>query len=142
MTLKSRWLPDFLPVGLWMGLIFTLSAQPTLVQIDQPLMAILFFKTAHVVVYAILAGLWWRVLTKQRSATWPILLAAFSLTVGYGITDEIHQLYVPGRHGRFADVLFDASGALAMILLIRLYAIRVTGEKHASRITRIQTTNL
>jgi VanZ family protein len=47
---------------------------------------------------------------------------AFVLTTLYGITDEIHQLYVPGRHGQPADVLFDAAGALAMILLIRRIA--------------------
>ena len=44
---------------------------------------------------------------------------ALGLTILYGISDEIHQLFVLGRVGQIADVLFDTSGALAMILLLR-----------------------
>jgi VanZ family protein len=44
---------------------------------------------------------------------------ALVLTTLYGVSDEFHQSFVSGRHGRLADVFFDAGGALAMILLIR-----------------------
>lgn len=42
----------------------------------------------------------------------------------YAISDEIHQLYVPGRHGSPIDVLIDTIGALtgcAIICLITLW---------------------
>jgi len=116
----ARWILDYLPLLFWMGLIFFLSAQSQLVKFERPLSAILFFKTAHVVTYAILAFLWWRALSAKRAITWRVLLSAWLLTTLYGLTDEIHQSYVPGRTARFADVLFDASGALAMILMIRI----------------------
>ena len=69
--------------------------------------------------YGILAWLWWRYLTPISQLKWSVLLIAFALTTLYGMTDEIHQAFVPGRHSRVGDVLFDAAGALAMILLIR-----------------------
>jgi VanZ family protein len=114
-----RWLRDIAPLILWMALIFILSSRSTLVEIESGTGEKLFNKSAHVIVYGILAWLWWRALTAQRQITWPILFTALTLTVLYGISDEFHQSFVPGRHGRVSDVLFDASGALAMILLIR-----------------------
>lgn len=35
----------------------------------------------------------------------------------YASSDEIHQLFVPGRAGQVRDVLIDTSGAVAGILL-------------------------
>jgi VanZ family protein len=104
---------------LWMALIFVFSAQPTLIDIENEANEKIFYKTGHVLGYAALAWLWWRALAPQRQVGWSILLTAFGLAALYGISDEIHQLFVPGRHGRLADVFFDAAGAWAMILLIR-----------------------
>lgn len=46
--------------------------------------------------------------------------ASFALTFGYACTDEFHQLFVPGRAGRFTDVLIDSSGALVLSLIVVL----------------------
>jgi VanZ family protein len=114
-----RWLRDFVPLLAWLSLIFILSAQPVLVEIDDEVSEKFFYKLAHVGAYAVLAWLWWRALAPQRQGSWPLLLAAAGLATLYGVSDEVHQLFVPGRHGRVADVLFDASGAILMILLLR-----------------------
>ena len=114
-----RWLRDFAPLILCMGLIFWLSSRSILVTIDDPANEKLFFKSSHVIAYAALAWLWWRTLSARRLINWPILAMTLTFTILYGISDEIHQLFVPGRHGRVADVLFDASGALLMVLLLR-----------------------
>jgi VanZ family protein len=114
-----RWLRDIAPLILWLALIFVLSSRSTLVEFGSDAEDKLFNKTAHVVVYAVLAWLWWRALSPSRQIAWPLLGAAFVLTVLYGISDEIHQSFVPGRHARVADVLFDSAGGLAMILLLR-----------------------
>ena len=44
----------------------------------------------------------------------------------YAISDEVHQLFVPGRSGQATDVLIDFSGSLAAILILSsvLYLIR------------------
>lgn len=96
-----------------------LSAQPGLLEIENEASEKIFYKSGHIIAYAVLAWLWWRALAPRRQITWSILSIAFSLTVLYGISDEIHQLFVPNRFGRVADVLFDASGALLTILLLR-----------------------
>ncbi len=114
-----RWFYDILPLILYMGLIFWLSSQSVLVEVEDPASEKLFYKSAHVIAYAGMAWLWWRALSRERARNWPLLLTAFALATLYGISDEIHQLFVPGRHGRVTDVLFDAAGALLMILLIR-----------------------
>ena len=38
----------------------------------------------------------------------PWLIAAL-----YAASDEIHQLFVPGRSGQLSDVILDSAGALA-----------------------------
>lgn len=119
--LLPRWLRDSVPLLLWMLLIFVLSSQSRLIKIEDAADEKMFYKASHFIFYAVLAWLWWRVLAPQRQLTWSILLLAFVLTTLYGISDEIHQLYVPGRHGQPADVFFDAAGAWAMILLIRRF---------------------
>lgn len=114
-----RWLRDVVPLLLWLALIFTLSAQPTLLEIEDETGEKFFYKISHIMAYAALAWLWWRALAPQRQTSWPVLLVTLTLSVLYAISDEFHQSFVPGRGPRLYDVLFDASGALAMILLIR-----------------------
>jgi len=114
-----RWLRDFVPLVLWMALIFALSNQSRLVDIQDDTGEKFFYKIAHFIAYAALAWLWWRALAPQRQTSWPVLVTALVLTVLYAISDEVHQWFVPGRHAALYDVLFDAGGVLAMILLIR-----------------------
>ena len=44
-----------------------------------------------------------------RGRKW--LTAGFFLVFFYACTDEIHQLFVPGRSGQFTDVMIDCIGA-------------------------------
>lgn len=50
-----------------------------------------------------------------------ILLVIF-ISIVYGISDEIHQLFVPGRYFSIQDILFDSTGILfaSIIYLISL----------------------
>lgn len=52
-----------------------------------------------------LAGARWNKVT-FRNVFWAIVLA-----VGYGLTDEWHQSFVPGRTPEFRDLLADAVGS-------------------------------
>ena len=47
-------------------------------------------------------------------------IASFAMTFGYACKDEFHQLFVPGRAGRFTDVLIDSSGALVLSIVVVL----------------------
>lgn len=45
---------------------------------------------------------------------------AFLVCVVYAISDEIHQLFVPGRAGQLRDVMIDSSGSFVGIALVLL----------------------
>jgi VanZ family protein len=70
-------------------------------------------KTVHAAVYAVFALLLLRALAKGRldGITWPRILTAVALTTLYGISDELHQRFVPGRSSDVLDVAADAVGA-------------------------------
>lgn len=42
------------------------------------------------------------------------------VAVAYAVTDEVHQLFVPGRSGRITDVLIDGAGAVVGGIVVRL----------------------
>jgi VanZ family protein len=104
------WLP---PVVL-MGVIFALSAQPSL---DSGLGVIdhIGRKLIHFGEYALLCFLWWRALASVTSPRRAALLA-FLITSGYAATDEFHQTFVEGRHGNALDWVIDSVGAAVVAL--------------------------
>lgn len=46
---------------------------------------------------------------------------AFLICVIYAISDEIHQLFVPGRSGQVRDVLIDSAGSLLGIIIVMAF---------------------
>ena len=70
--------------------------------------------------------------TERKQITISILLG-----IWYAITDEVHQLMVPGRHGAIFDVYLDtlgfATGVLAMLLLIKLVKIYKHNKKEKNK---------
>ena len=49
----------------------------------------------------------------------------------YAISDEIHQIFVPGRAGRWYDVLIDTTGAyLGYIMCILFKKIKLRNLKY------------
>jgi VanZ family protein len=103
-----------LPPFVLMGVIFAMSAQPSLDSglgvVDQ-----IGRKLIHFGEYALLCFLWWRALASVTSPRRAALLA-FVLASGYAITDEFHQTFVEGRHGNALDWLIDSAGAAVVAL--------------------------
>lgn len=75
-------------------------------------------KGAHVTEYIVLylSVAWAMYLSKLRGYRWT--LTAMAVTFLYACTDEFHQRFVPGRAGRFTDVMIDCSGALILCILL------------------------
>ncbi len=103
----------WLPVVLWAGLIFTLSAVPSL---DTGLGTwdLAVRKLAHLAEYAVLGGLLQRALGREPLA---LLLGS-----AYAASDEIHQTFVAGRQGSPLDWLLDTAGVAAGVLLYARWA--------------------
>lgn len=77
-------------------------------------------KTAHFTEYAVLGALFYLNIMQHPKPNQPhkkILLPIF-FSFLYACTDEIHQIFVPGRSAQFRDVLIDTLGASFGCLLI------------------------
>lgn len=72
---------------------------------------------AHVLAYAALALAWWVALTTRKRtlrASWVV-----GLSLMYGVADEWHQSFVPGRTCSWVDVASDGLGATLMVQYLR-----------------------
>lgn len=67
-------------------------------------------KAAHMGEYAILAMLWF-LFFKHAHSRRPLCYAML-IVIGYAVSDEFHQLFVPGRSGQLSDVGVDMFGGV------------------------------
>ncbi len=108
-----------------MALIFYMSSRPApevipdIWNID---------KIIHFIEYGILGILWFRALNHSRQKMREIAVAAFFITFIYGVSDEIHQYFVPKRSSSIYDVVADGLGAWVGVWSY----IRIRGGKYAS----------
>ena len=81
------------------------------------------FRTlAHGLEYCGLGALLFHAFLQTTGKSKPFI--CFAVAVSYAITDEIHQLFVPGRAFQFTDIAVDATGAAAGIAVcVGLYII-------------------
>ncbi|MFP4345384.1 MAG: VanZ family protein [Anaerolineales bacterium] len=105
------------PAIAWMGMLFYLSSQPSLPQLEDPWWNTLFRKGGHFGVYALLAWLDLRALAADRQPGRRTYALAWVLAVLYAVIDELHQGLTPGRHPTLKDVVIDAAGATAGLFL-------------------------
>ena len=101
----------WLPVIVWCGLIFVQSAYPTPGKLPSwPH----FDKVLHLCGYALLGGLVCRALEtigSMRERRMRRFLVGLVFAALYGLTDEWHQSFVPGRSATVGDALADLVGA-------------------------------
>jgi len=108
------------PVLLVMGLIFFFSSLP---DPGGPPGGI-SDKTAHVLIYAALGASLVRALAGGRipAMTLTRILLAAALGTLYGVSDEIHQHFVPPRTPDILDVVADSIGAFVGAIVMTLVA--------------------
>lgn len=108
------------PVAVYMAAIFYVSSlqnpptPPGVIDVD--LHALAYFGLMVLVLRALSRGRW-------AGVTLATILAAWLITVAYGMTDEWHQMYVPTRHAEWRDVQADAIGALAAGIAAKAWSI-------------------
>lgn len=116
----------WLPVLIHMGIIYYFSSQPagspTLEGFPVPA------ALGHFVGYFILGGLLYRAFAGGVDR-WYGYAAMMAVTVAvlYGIFDEIHQSFVPGRDSSVLDVLINAWGIVTAVAVIRLFVYLLHG---------------
>ena len=134
-------------VVLWMGVIFSFSAENAeesletsdgivdvvvehLLESKKDTMSISDFdafkmkvshfvrKSAHFTAYMLLGILTLTALFTHKLKNKVRSLITVGICFLYAVSDEIHQIFVPGRAGRFSDVMIDTSGAVLGILTV------------------------
>lgn len=109
---------------IWMGVIFFFSS---LKNTDLKHLPAISDILAHGAVYGLLGVLLYFSFKKHRA------FKAVLISCLYGITDEIHQYFVPGRTPEVKDLFVDTLGAfLAVTLTVVLSSLKtktITGDK-------------
>ena len=120
-------MPNFfkywLPLIAFCLLIFVQSSFPSPIRLpDVPF----FDKYLHLFAYAILGALFYRAYATLRMGGNRSKVVVFSiLSAGlYGISDEIHQYFVPGRNADIMDTAVNFVGAACGVLCYQYLAKR------------------
>jgi VanZ family protein len=127
---RQRWALAFL----WMGVIFLLSAQTgddsamlstslfkpifdflTPMGFSISALSLFIRKSAHFFSYLILGVLVFRALDTYNIVLSQKIYVSIMICFGYALSDEIHQIFVPGRSGTLLDVFIDCLGSTVSI---------------------------
>jgi len=115
---KVTFFAYWVPVGLWMGFIFFVSSIPGRdVPSVFPFQDIFF----HMCAYVFLAWLCKRALRRSfpKATSLALFVCAIVMSATYGLTDELHQIFVAGRHCDIKDLGTDLVGSIIGGLLLR-----------------------
>lgn len=137
---------------IWMVFIYFMSNQPATISDNQSESVILLLskfgidmngifgqlanfivrKSAHFLEYMILALLAFNVLIMYFDIN-NVLIIGIIFVFLYACSDEIHQLFVPGREGAIRDVIIDTCGG-ATLLLIRIFITHYNSKKKYKKV--------
>jgi len=109
----NKFIKYWLPIILWIGVIFTLSSIPDLkTDLKQDF---IFRKIAHILEFAILTFLLFRALNQKKTNPVKAVIFSFVFSLLYALSDEYHQTFVEGREGALKDVGVDSIGILIAV---------------------------
>ncbi|MDO4282242.1 MAG: VanZ family protein [Clostridia bacterium] len=132
---------SILIVIIWMGIVFQFSSESSLKSentsnhftktilgeniTDQRVEELSFMirKTAHFTLYTIGGVCICLCVMLNYEGKKNIYLIGFSIGSIYAITDEIHQLFVPGRACELRDVIIDSLGILVGVVIIKFFKL-------------------
>ena len=132
LNIKSIFITHWLPLIIWISIIFIVSSihgskfqllpfnTITQVHIEE----LLSYRQAafHAGEYCLLVILTYRLLRlKLNQPENFIYLLSFSTSILYAISDEVHQYFVPGRFATLTDLIFDTLGIITGLICIHIY---------------------
>ena len=129
-------------IALWMLVIFLMSSevagtssarsdeivrtiQSIGVNTPTDLLTFLVRKAAHICAYFILGILIFNLLKEYDLGVKKMIFASIAIAMLYACTDEIHQMFVPGRSGEVRDVLIDTAGAALGVVVYAALSSRL-----------------
>lgn len=133
-------LKKFINIGLlilWMIIIFVLSNDTGTASsnksdgiasfisdiisfIDTDTLIFIIRKLAHFTEYIILGILFLNVLKDYNNIDIKLVIITILFCFSYAISDEVHQLFIQSRSGKFTDVLIDTLGSSIGVIIYYL----------------------
>ena len=110
----------WIPVLLWMGVIFYLSNQPDL-KTPFGIWDTILRKFAHVFEFGILTLLIWRALAQHQLKLLQLIGWSSVIALLYAISDEWHQHFISTRNGDIWDLLIDCIGIIVIVIIVGSY---------------------
>ncbi len=111
------------------SLIFWLSSKSVL---PTPMLFTHQDKLHHLGAYFIMGVLAWRFFNDYLQKPWLVFMLSLCFCSLYGISDELHQSYVPNREADILDWIADTLGALIALITIHLTKEKFKFERQAS----------
>lgn len=102
------------------------------INIPQDLLTFLTRKAAHIIAYFILGILAFNIIRAYNLNTKRAILFSILFAFLYAVSDEIHQLFVPGRSGEIRDVLIDTTAAALGVYIYHLINKRLKSRKNSN----------
>lgn len=142
--MKSKKIITIILIILWMILVFYLSNQGAddsaelsggltrkVLQIlhiidgktveEQAIIETIFRKLAHFCLYTLGGILILLYINLYKITDNNKVIISWTIGTAYAITDELHQLFVPGRSGEIRDVCLDSLGLITGIILLLIF---------------------
>jgi hypothetical protein len=112
-----KFLDLWVPPVLWAALIFKFSSGA--VPITSPIywQDFTIKKIGHMLLFGVLAVLVYRGLIGQGVPRKKAAIWAVAISLVYGMTDELHQIFTQGREARVRDVVVDGIGSSLSIYI-------------------------
>ena len=143
---QVRYIFNYTLLILWAALIFYLSSEGSdsssgrsdaIVQTiqslgvswPQDLLTFLTRKAAHIGAYFVFGLLAYNVVRMYSLAVRKALLLSAGIVLLYAMSDEFHQMFVPGRSGEVRDVLIDTTAGTVGVMLAYLASKRFVGRR-------------
>lgn len=135
--MKKKRVITLILIVLWMGLVFFLSQQSAdeSSELSQGLLKIILKifkldsktefitehiirKLAHFTLYTLGGMLIYLHINLYNTNTKNKVILSHGIGTIYAITDEIHQIFIPGRSGEIRDVLIDSIGVFIGLIFV------------------------
>lgn len=141
MEINKKQIIYFVLIIIWMIIVFTFSNEPAekssktsggitekvveviikdnkkITQSQRDTIETLIRKCAHFGLYLIGGFLTVNFISTTKIQGKSVFIYAIIFTFCYAVSDEVHQLFVPGRSGEVRDVLIDTAGACIGVMM-------------------------
>lgn len=110
----------YLPLGIYWIFIFVLTSIPgqTIPKVLGGVDKIKHFGAYFVLAFLLNCAL--KIQNKYPKMSENSIVFTFIITFSYGLFDEIHQIFIPGRYFDWWDLIADVFGSIIGILLVKM----------------------